>query len=325
MNIGIIGCGVIGHKRAAALGNNKLIAVADHNIENAIGLSKKYENVLVFSDYKELLNIKDLDIVIVSTTNNVLSSISLDAINSGKHVLIEKPGATHYSEFDALIFASEKNNVKVKVGYNLRYHPAIHKAIRMVHADDLGEIMFVTGHYGNGGRLGFEKEWRNNKLISGGGSLIDLGCHLIDLSQCVLGNLSVISGTNKTYFWNMSVEDNTFMTLKNSKGNIASLQVSCTEWKNTFLFEIYGKKGKLKIEGLGGSYGTERLTYYKMSPLMEIPETTIWEYSKPDESFKNEFEDFVHLIKNNLNPWSYLEESQSVLKIIDEIYKNNKI
>ncbi len=319
MNVGIIGCGIIGNKRAASLGNNKLVAVADHNIKNAFNLALKYKDVKVFSDYKELLK-EDIDIVIVATTNHVLSPIALDAINAGKHVLIEKPGAISYKEFDSLILAAKEKDVKVKIGYNKRYHLAISKAISMCKDGVLGELMFIRGRYGHGGRKGYDREWRADKSLSGGGELMDQGVHLIDLSMALLGDLSVVSGSTKTYFWDMNVDDNAFLNLVNKEGKTAWLHVSCTEWKNTFSFEIYGKKGKLQIDGLGGSYGTEKLTYYKMSTEMGIPEVFVWEYHKPDESFKNEFIDFVHKIKHDLKPQSDLENSQKVLKIVDEIY-----
>jgi len=324
MKVGIVGCGLIGQKRADSIGGNTLVAVADTDITKAYYLAMKHTNVKVFSDYKELLK-EDIDIVIVATTNNALATITLDAINAGKHVLIEKPGATHYTQFDPLISAAKKNNVKVKVGYNLRYHIAINEAYHIADIGKIGEIMFIRAHYGHGGRLGYEKEWRADPSISGGGELIDQGSHLIDLSRCFLGDIHLRSSSVKTYFWDMPVEDNAFMILENTDGKIAFLSASCTEWKNTFQFEIYGKFGKLRIDGLGGSYGTEKLTLYEMSPEMGIPEITTWEYHKPDTSFEREFMSFVQAIKYDLDVWSDLEESQKTLKIIDEIYKNNQV
>jgi len=322
MNVGIIGCGIIGHKRAASLGNNKLVAVADIDITKAMSISNNYIDVFTYTDYKILLERKEIDIVIVSTTNNNLAQITLDAVNAGKHVLVEKPGAIKYKEFDPIIAASLKNDVKVKVGYNLRYHPAIQKAIRIARSGELGELMFVRGRYGHGGRLGYEKEWRADKSISGGGELIDQGVHLIDLSMAILGNLSVSSSTIKTYFWNMPVDDNAFINLVNSEGKTAWLHVSCTEWKNTFCLEIYGKKGKLQVDGLGGSYGTEKLTHYEMSANMGLPKITTWEYISPDSSFKSEFEDFVSSLKPYSKLDEYLRDTQEILKIVEEIYDN---
>jgi predicted dehydrogenase len=322
MNVGIVGCGIIGQKRADSLGNNKLVAVADIRLEKAIDVATKYENIKVFSDYRDLVNLKEVEVVIISTINNVLAEIALCAVNSGKHVLIEKPGATHYTELEPIITVARKNKVFVKIGYNLRFHSAINKAILMAHT--LGDIMYIKINYGHGGRKGYDKEWRADPQISGGGEMIDQGCHTLDLAQCFLGDLILKSSSIKTYFWDMSVEDNAFITLENYNGKTAFIHVSCTEWRNTFSLELYGKTGKLKVEGLGGSYGTEKLTYYKMSLEMGIPEITTWEFAKPDNSFESEFEYFVWSINNKTTPWSNIEESYQILKIVDKIYEENK-
>ena len=94
------------------------------------------------------------------------------------------------------------------------------------------------------------------------GELIDQCIHLIDLAGWFLGPFTSIEGHAATYFWKMPVDDNAFINLRNQEGKTAWLQASCTEWKNHFSFEIYGRDGKLRIEGLGGSYGVERLSYY---------------------------------------------------------------
>jgi predicted dehydrogenase len=319
MKVGIIGCGIIGKKRARSLGNNTLKAAADININNAYELAMEFEGVKVFSDYRELLK-EDIEIVIVSTTNNMLSKITLDAVKSGKHVLVEKPAAIHYKELEPIIEEAKNYNIQVKVGYNLRFHPAIYEAIMSSH--ELGEIMFIRANYGHGGRKGYDKEWRANPEISGGGELIDQCVHLLDLAQCFLGDLVLKSGQTKTYFWNMKVDDNAFISVENSDGKVAWLNVSCTEWRNTFSFEIYGKKGKFKIEGLGGSYGTEKLTHYKMKEDMGIPEITTREFLKPDNSFEKEFEHFVWSIRNYIRPESNIEDSYDILKIVAEVYDN---
>ena len=87
-----------------------------------------------------------------------------------------------------------------------------------------------------------------------------------------------------------------------------------------FSLEIYGKLGKIQIDGLGGSYGTERLTYYQMLPQMGRPETALWEYPGADNSWTNEFEDFVVSIEKNRPLCGGLKDAYEALKIVDEIY-----
>src|SRR4030095_589108 len=183
-----------------------------------------------------------------------------------KHVLLEKPGALSVQELRAIEADAAKAGVLVRVGYNHRYHPACLKALEIFRSGALGQMMFVRGRYGQGGRLGYEKEWRADPKLSGGGELIDQGVHLIDLAGIFLGEFTNVEGHLATYFWKMPVDDNAFISLRTAGGQTAWLHVSCTEWKNLFSLEIYGRQGKLHWEGLGGSYGLERLPYYNMLP-----------------------------------------------------------
>lgn len=315
---------MIGQKRAATLDTGVLKAVADVSLDRAEKLAACYTSVEAFSDWKKLIELDDVDIVIVSTTNNWLAPITLGAVEAGKHVLVEKPGALNFKELDPIMEASKRNNVKVKVGFNLRCHPAFLKARKIVDSGVLGKLMFIRGRYGHGGRAGYDKEWRADPAISGGGELIDQGIHLIDLSRWFLGDLTLVSGSVHTYFWDMPVEDNGFLHLENSLGNVAWLQVSCTEWKNMFSFEIYGQHGKLQIDGLGGSYGTERLAFYRMLPRMGPPETTIWEYPSLDTSWKIELEEFIRSIGSNNEPEPGLEDAHAALEIISKVYEGSK-
>jgi predicted dehydrogenase len=93
LNIGIVGCGLIGQKRAASSGNNILKAVADVSFDRAQKLACCYKDVKAFSDWRKLVELNDIELVIVSTTNNWLAPVTLEAVESGKHVLVEKPGA----------------------------------------------------------------------------------------------------------------------------------------------------------------------------------------------------------------------------------------
>jgi len=264
-----------------------------------------------------------VDIVIVAATNDALVKTSLAAVNAGKHVLVEKPAARNVAELDPLIEAARKNNVQVRVGFNHRYHPALLKARELVDAGELGELMFVRGRYGHGGRKGYDREWRANPSLSGGGELIDQGVHMIDLSRWFLGDFTEIQGFAHTYFWDMPVDDNGFMLLKTDRKQTAFLHVSCSEWKNLFSLEIYGRGAKLHIEGLGGSYGVERLSFYKMLPEMGPPDTTIWEYPRGDNSWAMEFAEFLDDVRLNRMPSANLNDARAALVAVEKIYKDS--
>ncbi len=321
MRIGIVGAGGIGRKRSESLGKNELVAIADINIDRARFIACD-DQIKIFSDWKELVKLSELDVIIVSTINSMLAPIALGAIQAGKHVLIEKPCACNVEDIDGLIKAKNKNNVLVKVGYTLRSHPALIKAKELVQSGTIGELMFIKGHYGNGARLGFEKEWRANPEY-GGGVLQDLGVHLIDLAQYFLGYFTKISGSTKTYFWDIPVEDNVFMNLETKDGKTAFLSASFTEWKNTFSFEIYGTKGKIKIEGLNNSFGTEILKLYEMLPSMGLPITSAWEFYN-DNSLIVDLETFIVNINDNVVSHPNLEDAREVMRVVMAIYLDVK-
>ncbi len=321
--IGIVGCGIIGQKRAKALGSGgRLVACADIDITRSEYLAKG-SGAKAFLDWHELIELPEVDIVVIATLHNSLAEITLAAINAGKHVLVEKPAARSATELEPAIAAAEKQNVKVHVGFNHRYHRALRKAKEIVDSGELGELMFIRARYGHGARIGYDREWRANPALSGGGELIDQGPHLIDLSRWFLGEFVEVQGFAHTYYWDMPVDDNGFMMLKTEKQQVAFLHASCTEWKNLFSMEIYGRAGKLDISGLGGSYGVERLTYYKMLPEMGPPETTSWEYPMGDDSWMVEMAEFYEDIRLNRTPSAGLNDAYEALKIIQQIYKES--
>jgi len=321
MRVAIIGCGVVGHKRARALGDCQLVVCADVVEERAAALAHAIPGAQPAGDWRAVVERPDVDLVIVATTHNVLAEVTLAAITARKHVLVEKPAARCAAELEAVMAAAHRACVLVRVGFNHRYHPAMQKAHTLYAEGALGALLYVRGRYGHGGRLGYEKEWRANPALAGGGELIDQGVHLIDLARWFLGDFPAVHGFAHTYYWDMLVEDNGFLLLQTARRQVAFLHASCTEWKNLFSFEIFGRQGKLEITGLGGSYGTERLTFYRMLPQMGPPETTIWEYPMPDTSWETEFAEFVEDIRLGRQPAASLQDARAVLQIVEHIYE----
>ena len=320
IGVAIVGCGQIGQKRAKAISPARLVACADVNLERAQVLSRITPGARATSDWHDVLKLADVDVVIVATTNDVLAEVALAALEAGKHVLVEKPAARSVCELDSVMEAAQRAGARVRVGFNHRYHPALLKARELYEAGALGEMMFVRGRYGHGGRIGYDQEWRANPALSGGGELMDQGVHLIDLARWFLGDFSEVTGFAHTYFWQMPVDDNGFMLLKTPQQQTAFLHVSCTEWKNLFSLEIYGRNAKLHIEGLGGSYGVERLAFYRMLPQMGPPETTIWEYPMGDNSWQLEFFEFLEDIRLGRTPSANLNDARAALAVVEKIY-----
>ncbi len=323
VGVGLIGCGLIGTKRAAALGPARLVACTDVNPDRAEALARLH-HAAVEPDWQALLARNDVDAVIVATTNDALAPITLAAVREGKDVLVEKPAARSPAELRPLLDAVASSRSLVRVGFNHRYHPAFRQLRIWLDEGALGPLMFLRARYGHGGRLGYEREWRADPLLAGGGELIDQGVHLIDLSRWILGDFQVVDGFAHTYFWDMPVDDNAFLMLRNAAQQMAWLHVSCTEWKNLFSFELYGRDAKVSVEGLGGSYGVERLTLYRMLPEMGPPDTTCWEFPRGDDSWEWEFREFLEDITLRREPAASLEDALAALEIVETIYSRSQ-
>lgn len=319
MKIGIIGCGLIGKKRVEALKNKheiKIVADIKKNLADELAAKTDAKSS---ANWQDVVN-ADVDLVIIATTHDQLANISLQALKAGKHVLVEKPAGLNEAQLLPLITESEKRKLFVKVGFNHRFHPAFQQAYEIFKSGAIGEMMFVRGRYGHGGRIGYEKEWRCNQTVSGGGELIDQGSHLIDLSRWFMGDLQLDYAFTPTYFWDIKTDDNCFLALKAKNNQMAWLHATWTEWKNSFSFEIYGRNGKLAIEGLGGSYGAEKLYYHKMLPEMGPPETKLYEYNGPDNSWELEFNEFENAINEKRQPVGNIYDALQMHKIIADAY-----
>ena len=320
----IVGCGLIGKKRLASLAPGQLAVACDLDPARAEALARAAGGgARAVALHEEAVRDPAVDAVIVATLNGALAPVALAALRAGKHILVEKPAGMTAAEIDELVAASAASGARARVGYNHRFHPALAKARELVDAGAVGPLMFIRARYGHGGRVGYDREWRADPRLSGGGELIDQGVHLIDLAGWFLGEFTTVEGHAATYFWDMPVDDNAFLNLRNAAGATAFLQVSCSEWKNLFSFEIYGRTGKLQVDGLGGSYGVERLTYYRMLPEMGPPETTAWEYPRGDDSWRLEMAAFLEDIRLGRPPEPGLREARAALAVVETIYRGS--
>lgn len=320
----VIGCGLIGRKRIAALAKlpgASLRCACDLDAVRAADAAQMVPGCAAATDYRTVLRDHQIDAVIVATLNGSLAPIAHAAVQAGKHVLVEKPGALNSNQLRTIQAAAERTGVRVRIGFNHRFHPSLQKARELIDAGELGPLMFLRARYGHGGRKGYDREWRADPVQAGGGELIDQGVHLIDLAGWFLGDFATVEGHAATLYWDMKVDDNAFVSLRTMAGQTAWLHASCTEWKNLFSFEIYGRDAKLAIDGLGGSYGTERLAFYKMLPEMGPPDTTIYEYPRPDSSWALEMESFMADIRMRREPNPGLKEGIRTLEVVETIYR----
>jgi len=327
MNIAIIGCGLIGRKRALILSKTPgyyLRVAVDTNKSLAQNITSEFGGTAE-TDWQKVVSREDVAIVIVSTINKFLAPISIAALKNKKHVLCEKPLGRNIRESQAILDAAKKNKVILKTGFNHRHHPAILKARELINKGEIGKVCFLRCRYGHGGRPGYEKEWRADKVLSGGGELLDQGVHVVDLFRWFAGDFNEAFGYISTYFWDMSVEDNAFAIFRNKKGITATMHTSWTQWKNLFSFEIFGKGGYLIVEGLGGSYGKETLRIGKRQPIGGAPQEEIIEFNGEDISWEKEWQEFVSAIENNKQPLGNGWDGYQANKMLAAVYKSASV
>jgi predicted dehydrogenase len=318
--VAIVGCGRAGAKRARALPEARLVAVHDADPERARALATVHPGCDAVPGLEEAVARRDVDVVLVCTPHDALAPVGLAAIEAGKHVLLEKPGARNRAELAPLAEAARRRGVTVAVGYNHRFHPALQQARALLRNGAVGDLMMLRARYGHGGRPGYEREWRADPARSGGGELLDQGVHLLDLARWFAGELEVRAAHLPSLFWETPVEDNAFLLLEGGRGFSAWLHASWTEWKNLFSFEVFGREGKLQAEGLGGSYGPERLTHYRMPRETGPPSAREMPFSGEDLSWAAEFHALLGAIDGQPTPGATLDDAAAVLGLVESAY-----
>ncbi|MHB8240392.1 MAG: Gfo/Idh/MocA family protein [Solirubrobacteraceae bacterium] len=298
LRVAIVGCGLIGAKRAGALGEeDSLIACHDVSAQAAERLAAEF-GCRVCNTLDELLQ-AGCDVVVVATPHDQLAGIAELALQGGAHVLVEKPAGISSAQMDRLIECERESGRLVKVGFNHRFHPGIARAAEEVHSGRHGELMHLRGRYGHGGRIGYDREWRADPARSGGGELIDQGMHLLDLTHRIAGPLPLHSALLRTHFWDTPAEDNAALILGEAQSRTAPwamLHVTWTEW---FSLEIYCRTAKIQVDGLVRSYGPQRLRIYRMGPELGPPELEEVEYPNEDHSWEREWASFSRAIEAN--------------------------
>ena len=295
LRVGIVGCGLVGNKRAAALGADSLVACFDVAPGAADSLAERFGGRACRS-LDELLT-QELDVVIVAVPHDQLAEHACLALDASAHVLVEKPAGIGVDDVERIARAAEAARRRVKVGFNHRFHPGTARAIAEARSERFGPVLHMRARYGHGGRLGYEQEWRAQRAISGGGELVDQGMHLFDLSYSILGPLPLNASLLRTEYWTMEVEDNAVIILGHpQRGPWTMFHASWTEWKNLFSLEIFCRSAKLQVDGLTGSYGPQRLTIYSMKPELGPPDVETVEFPADDESWSREWEEFADAV-----------------------------
>jgi len=325
LRVGIIGAGLQGRRRANALSFEKgdqLQSVSDTNIELGMRLAKQF-SASFRADWQDIAGDPSLDAIVICTPSHLHFSMVKASLEAGKHVLCEKPLALEIEEAEALVKIARQNGKKLKCGFNHRHFPGIAQAKAWCDEGRLGELFLARCRHGIIGRPGYEKDWRAKASMSGGGELMDQGFHAVDLFRWFFGEFEEVVGMTATYYWPIEpLEDNAFAFFKTSRGQVASLHNSWTQWKNLFSFEVIGSLGGLEVEGLGGSYGTQSIKIYPKSFDRPFQEKSI-EYRGEDVSFKGEWQEFVSSIEQNREPKGSGLDGLAALRLVRGVYQSS--
>ena len=270
--VGVIGAGTIAQSHLTAYAENSdvdLIAVADMNLERARSVADTYGAKRAYADPHELLADEEIDGVSICTWNNSHATWAIAAIEAGKHVLVEKPIARTLAEALEIQQAVERSDRVVQVGFVRRHSPNCQVLKSFIDADELGEIYYAKASCLR--RVGNPGGWFADKEISGGGPLLDIGIHVLDLCWYLMGSPKVVSVSGNTYdkIGNRanvttmprykaadydpdrnSVEDlaNAVIRFENGASLLLDCSFSLHATKDSIDVAVYGEKGGAELE-----------------------------------------------------------------------------
>ena len=355
LKVGIIGYGVVGKRRRFFIDNNpnlKTVAICDVRFRKDFsmvdGLESGYtydlledrskekpfsgntiDGVQFFNNYLDLLDKCNLDIIFVCVPNYLAPEATIRGLEKGCHVFCEKPPGRTVGDIKRVIQVEKKfPKAKLKYGFNHRYHGSVRKAKEIIKNKQFGDIVNLRGVYGKSSIVPFTNQWRSKKRYSGGGILLDQGIHMLDMFRYFCGDFKEVKSFVSNNYWEHDVEDNAYAIMKDSRGVVAFMHSSATQWQHSFRLEITFKDGFLELSGIlsgSKSYGEEKLL---IVPKQEesvngaLSESTT--QFLEDNSWKDEIDEFVDIIINDkpvIQGSSY--DALKVMELVYSIYDSD--
>jgi predicted dehydrogenase len=297
--VGIAGYGVVGKRRQQYIDlhpNLKTVAVCDRNFKSEGTFANGIRH---YCTYQELLK-ENLDVIFVCMTNDIAAEATMAGLNRGLHVFCEKPPGRNIA--DILNVTQTHNKVpklKLKYGFNHRYHDSVRDALRIVQSGELGKLINLKGIYGKSQIINFDSDWRTQRSIAGGGILLDQGIHMVDLLRLFAGEFEEIHSVISNAYWKHDVEDNAYALMKTKSGVVAILHSSATQWRHRFQLDMSLTKGAITLSGIlsgSKSYGAETISVaYRAENDQGDPIEKTTRYNT-DNSWRDEINEFAHAI-----------------------------
>lgn len=314
MNFGLVGAGCIGKIRARALADAsgcELSAVFDPAEDRARALADAHD-ISVAGHFDRLIERGDLDAVIVSSPPPFHEEQAIAALEADKHVLCEKPLSNSVESCRRMVEAARTNGNTLATGFNHRYFPAVQFVKDTLDKGLIGELDHVRAFAGHEGLSEFRSSWEYDSEVVGGGALMDVGIHLIDLTRYLLGDVESVYGTATNNIWDLNgSEDNGIAVLRSPEGPHALLQATWGEWKGyRFHVDVYGTNGmarayyapmfgmRITMDEPGGEK-TRSMNFYPKTFLMEKLQGWQWTVER---TFRREIEDFLRYCDGHPEP-----------------------
>ena len=329
LKIGIIGYGVVGKRRREYIDLNPYFQTHYVSDVNFDGDGEFSDGVYYFKDYRKIFD-HEVDIVFVSLPNYLSAEVTILGLENNCHVFCEKPPAKTVAEVKAVIECNQKYpQLKLKYGFNHRYHDSVKKVKKIIDSKKYGEVMSFRGVYGKSSIIPFDAGWRSEKKYAGGGILLDQGIHMLDLVRYFSCDYDEIYSFISNDYWKHDIEDDAFILMKSKEGQVASLHSTATQWQHRFRLEIILKEGLLELAGIlsgSKSYGSETLKIIerKHGESTGAQEEKLYTFLS-DNSWKEEIDEFADHIINDLpieNGTSY--DALKVMEMIFDVYKADK-
>ncbi|MFD0589902.1 Gfo/Idh/MocA family protein [Paenibacillus sp. GCM10027627] len=340
IRIGVIGTGSISSMHLEAYQNNKaasLYAVCDLNEERARAAAEKYGAVKVFTDYRDLLADPEVDAVSICTWNNTHAEISIAAVKAGKHVLVEKPLCRTVEEALEVQQAVEESGKLLQVGFVRRYDNNAQMLKSFAAAGELGDIYYAKATAFR--RLGNPGGWFADIERSGGGPLIDIGVHVIDLCWYMMGRPKPISVSANTYrkLGNRShVQHLSFYKAADydaSKNTIEDMANALIRFENgaslavDVSFTLHAKKDEMSIRLFGDKGGMEIdpeavIVSEKSGTIVNIHPQTDHAGFHMESAFQNEIDHFIENVQQGTTPISPVQDGVQLMRMLCGIYES---
>lgn len=259
LRIGIIGCGKIAQIRHIPeyLLNEgvEVVAVSDVNYKRAKEVATNNDIPFYFQNYRELLNMPDIDAVSVCTPNATHAEVTIQALYNQKHVLVEKPIAINIEDAEKMVNLAQTKNKILMVGYNQRLNP-IHNWVKSyIKHEGIGKVYQFQSNFQHGGpgnwSIDGKNSWFFDRKEAGFGVTVDLGVHKLDLLQWLINDEIYQAQSFLSFNDKASVEDNAVFIIKTKSGILGTFSFSWNNPQQDHRTVIYGEKGRII---LGESY-----------------------------------------------------------------------